>query len=124
MFCGSLYSQADVTTFYVAPAYVSSTLYSHASIGPGIGTDMTLADHFPESIIMWKGKTQVDMYVYDRCFTGYSPGYAPVYSVSFSALPSTALGYNIVTMVLAPYSFSGMTNGSSGRYYIKSVSRY
>ena len=124
MFCGSLYSQASVTTFYVAPAYSSSTLYSHASSGPGIGTDMTLADHFPESIIMWKGKAQVNMYVYDRCFTGYSPGYDPVYSVSFSALPSTALGYNIVTMVLAPYSFSGMTNGMSGRYYIKSVNRY
>ena len=124
MFCGSLYSQATITTLHVAPAYSSSLLYSHNSSGYDY-EGATLADHFPESIIMWKGKAQVNMYVYDEGFTGYSGNVnSAAYSVSFSALPSTALGYNIVTMVLAPYSFSGMTNGSSGRYYIKSVSRY
>lgn len=121
MFCGTLYSQATITTFHVAPAYTHAALYSHDYDYEGA----TLADHFPESTIMWKGKNQVDMYVYDNCFTGYSGNVnSAAYSVSFSALPSSAKGYNLVTMVLAPYSFSGMTGGSNGRYFIKSVSRY
>lgn len=119
MFCGSLSSDTTATTLHVAPAYDTLDLFS--------GTQ-PLVDHFPETVIMWKGKAQVNMKVYYNQFSSSNYSAAtPVYTTSFSALPSSALGYNIVTMMLSPYSYSGFPyegNDRYGVYYIKSVSRY
>lgn len=117
MFCGSLSSDSTATTFYIAPAYNQSALFVNGE---------PLANHFPETTIMWKGKAQVNLRVYSDQFSGtdYSVG-TPLYTTSLPALSSSALGYNFLTMMLAPYSFSGYSGGGQlGCYYIKSVYRY
>ena len=117
MFCGSLSSDSTATTFYIAPAYNQSVLFVNGE---------PLANHFPETTIMWKGKAQVNLRVYSDQFSGtdYSVG-TPLYTTSLPALSSSDLGYNFLTMMLAPYSFSGYSGGGQlGCYYIKSVYRY